>query len=93
MSMEITFDTDKNEKNIRERGLPFERVGEFDFETAIYRVDNRRDYGETRIYALGNLNKRLHALVFASTEKGIRIISFRKANSREARYYEQKTES
>jgi len=87
--MEITFDSDKNAKNIRERGLSFERVSEFDFETAIYRIDDRWDYGETRVFALGYLGAKLHALVFMDTESGVRIISFRKATPREVRYYEQ----
>ena len=91
--MEITFDPNKNAKNILERGLSFERVREFDFETAIYRIDNRRDYGETRIFALGYLCERLHVLVFVDTENGIRVVSFRKANDREVMHYEQKTKS
>jgi len=91
--MEITFDPEKNAKNIRERGLSFEWAAEFDFDTAIYRIDNRHDYGETRISALGYLGERLFVLIFVETKRGIRIISFRKANEREVRYYDQKTES
>jgi uncharacterized DUF497 family protein len=47
--MEITYDADKNNRNIEERGLPFDRVADFDFETALYVVDDRHEYGETRI--------------------------------------------
>ena len=92
LSMEITFDADKNVKNIGKHGLPFERVNDFDFDTAIYRIDDRWDYGETRIFALGYLRERLHSLVFVDTEKGVRVISFRKATPQEVRYYERKTE-
>jgi len=88
-AMEISFDPAKNERNIRERGLSFELVAEFDFQTAIVVVDGRRDYGETRLRALGILSGRLHALVFVETATGIRVISFRKANKREVRHYEQ----
>jgi uncharacterized protein len=91
--MEIEFDTNKNEANIRLRGLSFERVVDFDFETAVYRQDFRRDYGEIRIRTLGFLDGRLHALVFTETAKGIRVISFRKANKREVKTYEQETQS
>jgi len=45
--MKITFDPVKNERNIRERGLSFERAAEFDFETADFIIDDRKDYGET----------------------------------------------
>lgn len=91
--MRIDFDTAKNERNIRERGLSFERVAEFDFETAILVVDTRRDYGEVRFRALGNLEGRLHALVFVGTPDGIRVVSFRKANKREVKLYESQTQT
>jgi uncharacterized DUF497 family protein len=87
--MEIEFHPPKNLRNIEERGLSFERVAEFDFYTAVFTLDNRRDYGETRVRALGFLGDRLHALVFVETLQGIRVISFRKANKREVRGYVQ----
>ena len=90
--MEIEYDAKKNEKNIRERGLSFDLVSKFDFETALYIVDHRRNYSETRYRALGKLNNRVHALVFTETETGIRVISFRKANSREVKLYEKETD-
>lgn len=91
--MRIEFDTAKNEQNIRERGLSFVEVAEFDFEAATYAIDNRRDYGEVRFRALGYLNGRLHALVFVGTPNGIRVISFRKANQREVVFYESQTQT
>ncbi len=89
----IEFDGAKNECNIRERGLPFERAADFDFEAAVFLVDARRDYGETRWRALGMLDGRLHVLVFVETANGIRVISFRRANKREVKRYEQASES
>lgn len=91
LPVRIEFDPAKNERNIRERGLSFSLVAEFDFETAIYAVDNRRDYGEVRFRALGYLDGRLHALVFIGIPEGIRIISFRRANQREVVLYESQT--
>jgi uncharacterized DUF497 family protein len=88
--MEITYDRSKNLQNIDSRGLSFEEVVDFDFETANYAIDKRRDYGEIRRCAIGYLGNRLHALVFIETKNGIRVISFRKANKREALNYEQK---
>lgn len=83
--MRIEFDTDKNIRNIRERGLSFEEAAEFDFESAAYLKDDRKEYGEERIIAVGYLNRRLHILCFAAITDGIRVISFRKANLREAK--------
>ena len=82
--MKIDFDPIKNEKNIRERGLSFGRAAEVDFNTALVFADNRKDYGEIRYIALCYLDQRLHVLCFTETETGIRVISLRKANAREA---------
>jgi len=88
--MEITYDLSKNLYNIRQRNLSFERARDFDFETANFTIDKRKNYGEIRRCALGFLGNRLHAMVFTETAKGIRVISFRKANKREIMSYEQK---
>ena len=85
----IEFDPDKNDKNIAERGLSFEAVIEFDFSTAIMEPDDRKDYPEARFVAVGYLDGRLHVLCFTPIAYGIRVISFRKANGREIKAYEQ----
>jgi hypothetical protein len=85
--MGIEFDPAKNARNIRERGLSFERAADFDWSGAVYLLDERQDYGETRRIAIGHLDGRLHVLCYLLTETGIRVISFRKANAREVRRY------
>jgi uncharacterized DUF497 family protein len=85
----VTFDPAKSERNIRERGLSFEDAASFSFETALYAADERKDYSETRFVAIGLLGDRLHVLCFAEAPDGIRVISFRKANVREAKRYAQ----
>ncbi len=87
--MKVSFDPAKNTQNIEFRGLSFEQVLEFEFATAWIVVDDRKDYGEIRYRAIGFLAKQLHALVFTETETGIRVISFRKANHREEKRYDQ----
>ncbi len=52
--MEIVFDPAKNARNLRERELPFERVVDFDFDSALFEEDARRDYDEVRIRAFRN---------------------------------------
>ena len=86
--MDIEFDPAKSDRNIRERGLSFEHAVEFDFATAKIAEDIRKGYGEQRFMALGKLYGRVHMLVFSETPRGIRIISFRKANRREVKLYE-----
>ncbi|MDO9107338.1 MAG: BrnT family toxin [Methylovulum sp.] len=83
--MRIEFDPNKNAKNIQERHLSFERAIEFDFISATYLIDDRKNYGEVRYIAIGYLDGRLHVLCFVQIPDGIRVVSFRKANTREAR--------
>jgi uncharacterized DUF497 family protein len=85
----ITFDPSKNERNLRLRGLSFEMVADFSFDSAVFAVDERKEYPETRYVALGLLGDRVHVLCFAETSDGIRVISFRNANSREVKRYAQ----
>lgn len=58
--MGIMYDPAKNERNIRERGLSFERAADFDFETAWFADYSR--HGEMRRVAVGYLDIRLHLL-------------------------------
>lgn len=88
--MKIDFDPEKSEKNSRVRGLPFDRAADFDWETAFYFEDVRYSYPERRFVAMGYVEERLHVLCFTPIENGVRIISFRKANLREVKRYEQK---
>jgi len=83
--MAITYDPAKNERNIRERGLSFERAADFDFATAVFNTEVRK--GETRRVAVGYLDKRLHLLCYIPNPDGIRVISFRKTNKQESRRY------
>ncbi|MCX5828059.1 MAG: BrnT family toxin [Deltaproteobacteria bacterium] len=89
--MKIDFDPIKSEQNIKLRSLSFDRAGDFDWETAIYYEDDPLDYPEDRIIALGFLGVRLHVICFTPIDGGVRIISFRKANRREVRCYEEET--
>jgi len=89
--MGITYDPAKNARNIKERGLSFERAADFDFATAVYVVDERKDYGEKRVRSLGFLDGRLHALVYTIRAGDIRVISLRKAKRKEAERYEEAT--
>jgi len=55
--VEITFDPKKSERNIRLRGISFDKAFEFDFGSAIFDQDTRKDYGEVRTLALGYLGE------------------------------------
>lgn len=87
--MPITFDPAKNEQNIAERGISFELAADIDWETAQIREDTRKDYGETRLFILGMIRDRLHALVITPRGDDVRVVSLRKANKKEQILYEK----
>lgn len=93
MSVKIEFDSEKNDRNIRERGISFAQARDFDWDGAQVWRDTRRDYGEERFIALGFIGARLHSLVFTARGDAVRIISLRKANRREELGYEKETRS
>ena len=86
--MRITFDPVKNVRNIAERLLSFDRVADLDWETAMAVEDDRRDYGERRLRVMALLGRRLHVAVITYRGDAMHVISFRKANSREVKQYE-----
>lgn len=91
--MQITFDPDKNDRNIQEWGLAFMLVSEMDWATAYIGEDQRKNYGERRFRVLGCINGRLYAAVFTPRADRLHVISLRKANSREVKIYEKTLES
>jgi uncharacterized DUF497 family protein len=91
--MAITFDPEKNAKNIAERGLSFERVAELDWDTALIVEDTRRDYGEPRLRVIARLGGRLHAAVVTPRGEDLRVISFRRASRKEVRLYGKEDDS
>lgn len=85
--MRITYDRAKNERNLRERGLSFERVAELDWANHLAFDDQRRDYGERRVLVLAMLDDRLHVAVITRRGDALHVISFRKANRKEVAVY------
>ena len=87
--MRLTFDPAKNDRNIAERGLSFDRVADLEWETAVSIEDTRKDYGERRVRVLGLIGARLHVVVITMRKNAMHVISFRKANRKEVKRYEQ----
>jgi uncharacterized protein len=60
-----------------------------DFETAKVIADERRDYGESRYWAIGSIAGGLHILAFTMRRETLRAISLRKANAKERKRHER----
>jgi hypothetical protein len=89
MSAEIAFDPKKDIANRKKHRISLSRAADFDFETALYIIDDREGYGEVRIRAIGFLEARLYALVFTQDGDDLRAISLRKATRHEAKEYKE----
>ena len=89
--MNVTFDSAKDAANLAKHGFSLLDAVGFEWEAAVVWPDQRRVYDEARMVALGYIGLRIMAVVFVDrppeqpTER--RIISLRKANTREVKRY------
>jgi uncharacterized DUF497 family protein len=83
------WDEDKRQVNIEKHGIDFSDIQAVFTNPIVERVDDRRDYGETRIILLGIIDNRVLCIVYTLRVSVCRIISARKANQREQRTYNQ----
>jgi uncharacterized protein len=83
------WDEAKRQRTLQDRGVDFADVARFDFGTAEIKPDLRRDFGEVRLLALGLIDGRLHMLCFTQRGHIRRVISLRRANTREYRKWLQ----
>ena len=81
--MAITYDPDKREKALAERGLDFEDVKYVFQGTTLEVEDLRRDYGEIRVICYGVLDGRMVVVGYTSRGADRHVFSMRKANERE----------
>ena len=84
----IEFDPAKSLKNEKERGLPFNLVMDLDWDNALIAQDERHEK-EKRYIALTPLGDRLYVVCYTWRGRKRRIISFRKANKREEKIYDE----
>lgn len=88
--MQFEWDEKKARSNKAKHGVDFEAVRAFDFDTALYVVDEATDYGEERILATGLIGARFYTMVFTERDERIRVISLRRATKTEIRkFYER----
>ncbi len=69
--------------------FPF-AVRAFEDENRLTVMDDRSDYGEVRYITLARIEKRVYVLVYTLRNSVIRLISARKANSKEVKRYDNR---
>ena len=88
--MDFEWDEAKNRRNIAKHGIGFARASRIFDGPTLEAVDDRVDYGEHRIKALGLLEGSLLLAVIHTDRNGVRrLISARVANRKERRRYEE----
>jgi uncharacterized DUF497 family protein len=89
----FTWDPDKNLTNIRRHGIAFQDAARIFDGPTVERVDDRFEYDEVRIYAIGLVNGIEISVVYtdrASDER--QLISAWRAEPHERRYFWQHLE-
>lgn len=81
--MDFDWHDAKHERNIRERGFGFDFAALIFLGRVLSQVDEREDYGETRIKAIGEAEGIVLAVIYTDREDVRWIISARKANRKE----------
>ena len=92
--MRFSWDSRKSEANLVERGFDFEFATLIFEHPTLQRLDGRRDYGESRILAVG-VAQGIHLTVAYTDRHALdqdierRIISARRSNRRERKAYSE----
>lgn len=77
----------ENAANIAKHEIDFEDAIRIFDEPVLERADDRRNYGEVRVIAVGVVDDRELAVVYTMRGERRRIISARRAHSREGKAY------
>ena len=87
--MKITYDPAKRAVTLAESHLDFKRAAEIFAGVHYSYRDERFDYGENRFITAGYLNNRMVVVVWTPRGAARHIISLRKANAKEQKYYKE----
>lgn len=85
--MRIEFDPSKDASNREKHGVSLALAEGLDWDTALVWVDARFEYEEIRMIALAPKTGILYYVAFVDRGTVRRIISLRRANRREVKYY------
>jgi len=85
----LTCDESKRKLNLKNHGLDFAECDATCDHFTVTREDKRQDYDEARQVCFGQLSGEVVVLVYTERPRGPHVISPRKAEKHEARYYRQ----
>ena len=85
--MRIEFDSAKDAVNLAKHGISLYLTSELVWDAALVRIDDRFNYGEARMIALAPKAGIVYYVAFVDRGEVRRVISLRRANRREVKYY------
>lgn len=92
--MRCTWNQEKNRTNIKRHKIAFEDAKRIFEGATVERVDNRFDYGEVRVYAIGLVEGLEITVIYTDRDNDERrIISAWRSEPHERRYYWQNIEA
>ena len=81
--MEFDWHDAKSNKNLEERGFGFDFAAQIFFGRVLTAVDDREDYGEVRVKAIGEVDGVVLVVIYTDRDDVRWIISARLANKKE----------
>ena len=93
ITCKTTFDPAKSDANWRKHGVSLRLAASIDWPEVWSAPDDRRDYGELREIGYAPIDGYLYCVVFTQRGGTFRVISLRRANSREVKRYVEQTET
>ena len=92
--MRFTWRPEKNRINVRRHGIAFQDAARIFDGPTVEKADDRFDYGETRIYAIGLVNGIEITVIYTHRENAERhLLSAWRSEPHERRTYWQKLEA
>jgi uncharacterized DUF497 family protein len=88
--VEFEWDPAKHEKTRRDRGFGFDYAARIFAGPTIEAIDRRRDYGEERIRAIGEVEGRAYVVIYTERLKVRWIISAWKAGGGDLRRWQNR---
>jgi uncharacterized protein len=86
--MGVQWDAEKSAANEAKHGVSFLQAAQIFRGPVLSRPDDRKDYGEQRVIALGAYDGEVLCVVFTERDGDIRLISARKARKDERKSYQ-----
>ena len=88
--MKIEFDPRKDQSNLAKHGVPLALGGQILLDpTRVVLIDDRFDYGETRLIAIGAYKGQVFTAVYTMRGDIYRFFSVRKAHGKKKARYER----